>query len=76
LSPAQDAVGGVDRGGRRLVKDIHTAGGLPRNLDGVKMADMDAIVEELRHTQLQWEGDMISRRREQILKELCDVPVC
>ena len=60
--------------GERLIKDIRTAGGLPRNLDGVKTADMDAMVEELRHTQLQWEGDMTPRRREQILKELFDVP--
>lgn len=60
--------------GERLLKRIHNSRGLPRNLDGVKTADVDAMVEELRNTQLQWEGDMTPRRREQILKELFDVP--
>lgn len=60
--------------GTRLLNRIDGAGGLPKNLDGVKTADVDAMVEELRNTQLQWEGDMTPRRREQILKELFDVP--
>jgi hypothetical protein len=62
--------------GTRLLNRIHNARGLPKNLDGVKTADVDAMVEELRNTQLQWEGDMNPRRREQILKELFDVPAC
>lgn len=60
--------------GTRLLNRIENAGGLPKNLDGVKTADVDATVEELRNTQLQWEGDMTPRRREQILKELFNVP--
>ncbi|MGA2656120.1 MAG: hypothetical protein ABSH34_01245 [Verrucomicrobiota bacterium] len=33
----------------------------------------NAVVEELRTTQVQWEGDMTPQRREQILQELFDV---
>jgi hypothetical protein len=60
--------------GTRLLNRIHNARGLPKNLDGVKTADVDAMVEELRNTQLQWEGDMTPSRREEILKQLFDVP--
>jgi len=60
--------------GERLLARIHTAGGLPDNLDGTKAADVDAMVEELRMTNLQWYGDMTPERREQILTELFDVP--
>jgi hypothetical protein len=60
--------------GERLVTRIHAAGGLPENLDGIKTADVDAMVEELRTTHLQWYGDMTPERREQILQELFDVP--
>ena len=56
--------------GQRLLRRAYAAGGLPKNLDGLKTADLDAMVEELRTTQIQWEGDMTSQRREQILKEL------
>ncbi len=59
--------------GERLLGRIHRTRGLPKNLDGVKTNDLEAMVEELRHTQLQWENDMTPRRREQILKELFDV---
>ena len=60
--------------GRRLLRRAHDAGGLPENLDGLKTEDLDAMVEELRTTQLQWESDMTPQRRAQILKELFDVP--
>lgn len=60
--------------GERLLARIHTAGGLPENLDGIKTADVDAVIEELRMTNLQWYGDMTPERREQILTELFDVP--
>jgi len=60
--------------GERLLQRAHDAGGLPENLDGIKTADLDAMVEELRTTQLQWEGDMTPERREQIPRELFDVP--
>ena len=60
--------------GQRLLRGAHDAGGLPDNLDGLKNADLDAMVEELRTTQLQWESDMTPQRREQILQELFDVP--
>jgi hypothetical protein len=59
--------------GERLLQRARDAGGLPENLDGIKTADLGAMVEELRTTQLQWEGDMSPQRREQILKELFDV---
>ena len=61
--------------GQRLLRGAHNAGGLPDNLDGFKHADLDAMVEELRTTQLQWESDMTPQRREQILQELFDVPL-
>jgi len=60
--------------GQHLLRGVHNAGGLPENLDGIKTTDLDAVVEELRTTQLQWESDMTPPRREQILKELFDVP--
>ena len=59
--------------GERLLGRIHDVGGLPLNLDGIKTADVDAMVEELRATQLQWQGEITPQRREQILKELFDV---
>lgn len=60
-------------GGERLLARVHGMGGLPENLDGIKTADLDAMVEELRTTNLQWYGDMTTERREQILKELFNV---
>jgi hypothetical protein len=60
--------------GERLLTRIHAANGLPENLDGIKTADVDAMVDELRNTQIQWYGDMTPQRREQILAELFDVP--
>jgi hypothetical protein len=59
--------------GERLLTRIQAVGGLPENLDGLKTTDVDAMVEELRNTHLQWYGDMTPQRREQILKELFDV---
>jgi acyl-CoA reductase-like NAD-dependent aldehyde dehydrogenase len=59
--------------GQRLLRRAHDAGGLPESLDGINTADLEAMVEELRTTQLQWEGDMTPQRREQILKKLFDV---
>ena len=56
--------------GERLVTRIETAGGLPENLDGISTADVEALVEELRMTHLQWYGDMTPARRAQILEEL------
>ena len=56
--------------GQRMLRRAHRAGGLPKNLDGLKTADLEAMVEELRATQIQWEGDMTAPRRAQILKEL------
>src|SRR5204863_8088958 len=59
--------------GQRLLSRALEAGGLPENLDGIKTTDLDAIVEELRITKVQWESDMTPQRREQILKEFFDV---
>lgn len=59
--------------GERLLARVHEMGGLPENLDGFKTADLDAMVEELRTTNLQWYGDMTPERRDQILKELFNV---
>src|SRR2546423_14730834 len=52
--------------GQHLLSRADVAGGLPENLDGIKTSDVDAIVEELRTTQVQWESDMTPQRREQI----------
>jgi hypothetical protein len=60
--------------GERVLSRLHKAGGLPENLDGIGTEDIDATVEELRNTQVQWYGDMTAERRAQILKELFDVP--
>jgi hypothetical protein len=59
--------------GERVLSRLHKAGGLPENLDGIGTEDIDATVEELRNTQVQWYGDMTAERRAQILKELFDV---
>jgi hypothetical protein len=59
--------------GERLLRRIHGASGLPASLDGIESADVDALVEELRTTRLQWEGDMTPERRAEILKSLFDV---
>jgi len=60
--------------GERLLTRIHTGGGLPDNLDGIKTLDVDALVEELRNTHAQWHGGMTEERRAQILNEVFHVP--
>ena len=59
--------------GERLLTRIQQSGGLPENIEGVKVGDVDAAVEELRNTQAQWSGDMTPQRREQILQEISHV---
>jgi hypothetical protein len=59
--------------GERLLSRIQQSGGLPENLDGVKTADVDAMVEELRNTQSQWYGNMTDGRRAEILKQVFHV---
>ena len=61
-------------GGERLLSRIHRAGSLPDNLDGIKAADVDAMVEELRNTHSQWYGSMTGERRAEILKNVLHVP--
>jgi hypothetical protein len=56
-----------------LRQRIQARGDLPSNMDEIKATDVDAMVEELRITHLQWYGDMTTERREEILKELFDV---
>ena len=60
--------------GERVLTRIQQAGGLPENIEGVKAEDVDATVEELRNTQVQWYGDMTPQRREDILREIFHVP--
>ena len=60
--------------GERMLTRMLLAGGLPQNADGIKTADIDATLEELRNTHAQWYGDMTAERRAQILKEVFDVP--
>jgi hypothetical protein len=59
--------------GERLLTRLHQSGGLPNNDDGIKAEDIDATVEELRNTQVQWYGDMTPERRAQILEEVFHV---
>jgi len=59
--------------GERLLSRIQQAGGLPDNLDGIKAADVDAMVEELRNTHTQWYGAMTAERRAEILKKVFHV---
>jgi len=56
--------------GERLLSRLHQAGGLPDNLDGIKAADVDAMVEELRNTHSQWYGAMTAERRAEILEKV------
>jgi len=56
--------------GERLLTRLHRSGGVPKNADGIKAEDIDATVEELRNTQVQWYGDMTPERRAQILAEV------
>ncbi len=60
--------------GERLLMRIQVAEGLPENLDGIKAQDIDAMVEELRNTHVQWYGGMTAARRAEILKEVFDAP--
>lgn len=60
--------------GERLLTQMHLAGSLGENIDGVKAEDVEAGVEELHNTQLQWYGDLTPQRRDQILQELFHVP--
>jgi len=61
--------------GERFLTRLKRAGGLPKNSDGLKAADIDATVEELRNTQAQWYGDMTAERRAEILKEVFGVTI-
>lgn len=60
--------------GERLLTRIQRAGGLPENLDGMKAADVDAMVEELHNTHSQWYGSMTAQQRAEILKKVFQVP--
>jgi hypothetical protein len=59
--------------GERLLTRLHRSGGVPKNADGITAEDIDATVEELRTTQVQWYGNMMPERRAQILAEVFHV---
>ena len=52
--------------GERLVTEIRTCGGLPRNQARIKPSDVEATVEELRTTQAQWHGQMTKQRKAEL----------
>lgn len=70
----KSVLAGLIAEGERILTRVQHAGGFSDNIDGVKAEDVDATVEELRNTQVQWYGDMTSQRREQILREVFHVP--
>jgi hypothetical protein len=66
----QAIVGTLIGEGQRLLAQIRLRGGLPENELGMKTQDVDAMVEELENTRVQWYGDMTEERRQGILKEV------
>lgn len=60
--------------GERLLTEIRTEGGLPRNKAGIKFSDLAATVEELYDTQAEWHGDMKPQRRAELLKHIFNGP--
>lgn len=56
--------------GERLVTGIRSAGGLARNQAGIKLADVEAMVEELYSTQLQWHGRMTKERKTELWEKV------
>ncbi len=60
--------------GERLVTDARRSGGLPRNAAGIKLSDLEAMVEELYDTQAEWHGSLKPDRRAAIFRQLFDAP--
>ncbi len=58
--------------GRELVRRIHANGGFIKPANGFSLQDIQATIEELENTQLQWNGTMPKSRKEEILKNIFD----
>jgi hypothetical protein len=60
--------------GREIVRRIHASGGLIKPANGFSLQDVQAAIEELENTQLQWNGAMSKTRKAEILNHLFDAP--
>lgn len=60
--------------GKEIIRRIGLSGGLIKPANGFSLQDIQSAVEELENTQLQWNGTMLRRRKEEILKALFDGP--
>ena len=56
--------------GERLLTEIRSEGGLPRNKSRIKASDVAATVEELYDTQAEWYGDMKPQRKAELLRQI------
>jgi hypothetical protein len=59
--------------GERLVTKIRASTGLPRNQAGIKLSDVEATVEELYSTQVQWHGSMTKQRKAELWEKVFHV---
>lgn len=59
--------------GERLVTKIRATGGLGRNHAAIKLSDVEATVEELYSTQLQWHGSMTKQRKAELWEKVFNV---
>ena len=59
--------------GERLATKIRATGGLGRNQAGIKLSDVEATVEELYSTQLQWHGSMTQQRKAELWEKVFHV---
>jgi|ERR1051326_764946 hypothetical protein len=60
--------------GERLLTELKRNGGLPRNQAGIKVSDVEATLEELYDTQVEWHGSLTPERRAALFKEIFDGP--
>src|SRR5439155_24873009 len=59
--------------GERLLTEARDNGGLARNRAGIKLSDVEATVEELYDTQVEWYGSMKRGRRAELLRQIFHV---
>lgn len=59
--------------GERLATGISSSGGLGRNQAGIKLSDVEATVEELGGTYVQWHGTMTKERKVEVWEKVFHV---
>ena len=59
--------------GERLITEIRASGSLRRNKARIKLSDVEATVEELFATQVQWHGQMTKQRKVELWEKVFHV---